>query len=166
MSSVVTNRLYYWISSMLIYLSFLIANLLILRSEYQRRKESSIAFTTKWLKSFSLLCIISGFINPLFSLLGYIPFLCTFTELVNYLTTALETLFMGYYQLSRLYYCFANDQTHSNKGYPKYLFSIMYALGLFFCINVIPTLLFNDTQVLIISDCGYDHNYNFYYRPL
>ena len=163
--SVVIRSPYYWITLSVIYLLFCFTNLLILKSEYHQRNDSSITFTTKWLKIFSMSCIICGFINPVFSLLGFVPYVCVLSEFINILATILEPLFMGYYQLSRLYYCFSNNQIHSNKGYPKCLFIYMYIFGVFLGVNTIPTMLFNDTQVLIISSCGYDDNYNFYFQP-
>ena len=36
---------------------------------------------------------------------------------------------MGYWQLSRLYQCFSKESSHTNLGYPKCLFMVMYLIG-------------------------------------
>ena len=79
----------------------------------------------------------------------------------------LQTLFLGYYQLSRLYYCFANSQIHSNKGYSDAVFMIMYSTGLVITLftTVTAPLFMNNTGGYINSQCGY-REYQFYHIPI
>ena len=68
---------------------------------------------------------------------------------------------MGFYQLSRLYYSFANSQIHSNKGYPKCIFIIMIIFGVLIMINlVILSIIFHDGPYM---ECGLDSKWQFYY---
>ena len=97
----------------------------ILFSEIKHRKKLSITFTTKWLRLFSISCFITGCLAPLFLFLGYIPIFCTFARFIGFSCFALQGIFMGFYQLARLYYCFANTQIHSNRGYKKQVFIVM-----------------------------------------
>lgn len=79
-----------------------------------------------------------------------------------------QIISMGYYQLSRLKYCFSNDQIHSTKGYPKWLFIFMYVLGIILCINWIlwmtSTNLSADDPGTLFSFCGIKtrSNYEFH----
>ena len=74
---------------------------------------------------------------------------------------------MGFYQLYRLYYCFANEQIHSKKGYPKCLFIIMGIYGVSFGIYVYIILLFAgiDDTSLFVSECGFNDKYEFFSYP-
>ena len=76
------------------------------------------------------------------------------------------SLSMGFYQLSRLYYCFANNQIHSDKGYPKWLFNIMYIIGVIICLNYAVS---NETMPnfsIFNSKCGINDKFEFYYHSL
>ena len=135
---------------------------MILKKEISNRSanhERSAKFTTRSLKYFSLICIISGVLRFIFGLFEYINGLCTFSAYVAVFCWSLQGTSMGYYQLSRLYYCFANEQVHSNKGYPKYVFIIMYILGLIHLINyplsaALSTVIGSD----FFKECSYIYN--------
>ena len=74
---------------------------------------------------------------------------------------SLQVLFKGLYQLSRLHYCFANDQIHSNKGYPKWLFIMMITAGIVLSISyVISVLLLYPYSIL--STCGITKELEYY----
>ena len=60
---------------------------------------------------------------------------------------------MGFYQISRLYYSFANEQIHSNKGYPKWLFNLMIAIGIFLSINYPLSFILSPHLISIKSKC-------------
>ena len=78
----------------------------------------------------------------------------------------MQFLMMGCYQLSRVYYCFANEQIHSNKGYPRWLFITMYITGVLLCTNVLISGTFFLPQGVFVYDCGFTNNLQFYYYPI
>ena len=99
-----------------------------IRHRYFREKQP-LTFSTKWLEAFSLLCIICMFLSSLFYTLKFFLFFCTFSLFLTNVFIIFGVMFMGYYQIARLYLCFANEQQHSNKGYPKRLFIFMYLVA-------------------------------------
>ena len=104
-------------------------------------------------------CIVSGFLQQLFSSLIYMPILCMFVGFMALICYTIQLVFMGYYQLCRLYYCFANSQIHSNKGYPKWLFIIMYAYGTVGCVLYIIFYFLDNT-------CRINDKFFFYSTPI
>ena len=71
---------------------------------------------------------------------------------------------MGFYQLSRLYYCFSNQQIHSNKGYPKCLFIIMYAMGIMVGIGVVFSAKMWEGSNFFRTDCAINHDLVYHYQ--
>ena len=114
-----------WTSLLTINFFWIIPTCIIVRSEISKRQSTTLSFTSRRFKIFSMSCIIFGSLSVLFYVLWFIPGLCTFSGFAAYLWGIFSFIAMGYYQLCRLYYCFANDQIHSNKGYPKWLFLVM-----------------------------------------
>ena len=110
-------------------------------------------------------CVVSGFLCPLFLILEYIPGLCTFSTYTGWLCMNIQFLSMGLYQLARLYYCFANDQIHSNKGYPKWVFIVMVIIGVIVIINLNISYIFIVAS-LMKRECGYSNRFEYYYRPV
>ena len=141
---------------------------LILRSEIRKRKQFEIEFTTIWFRLFSITCIASYFLTQIFSILAYIPGFCTFSDYLSSICGIMMYTSMAFYQLYRLYYCFANEQVHSNKGYPKYVFIVMGTLGvivsIYTCISGFFRGIDNDTALL--SKCGYNDKHQFYFDPI
>ena len=72
---------------------------------------------------------------------------------------------MGFYQLGRLHYCFANSQIHSDKGYPKWLFIVMYIIGIFIAISFVVLVEMLDDYHIFNSKCGINDKFEFYYQP-
>ena len=133
-----------------------VIGLLILISELKQRRKSSTSFTTKWMKIFSLSCIICCVTYSLFAVLAYIPLVCTVSVLMR--GGSLMLLFMGFYQISRLYYCFSNEQVHSQKGYSKCTFRILIASGIFIFINFMTA----STLTWTPKKCGYNDQADYY----
>ena len=74
---------------------------------------------------------------------------------------------MGFYQLSRLYYCFANAQIHSSKGYPTWIFIIMHSIAICLIPIGMSALVLSDFEYSMIrSDCGFNNHFEYYYYPL
>lgn len=67
---------------------------------------------------------------------------------------------MGFYQLSRLDYCFSKEKVYSNKGYPSWLFLAMYAIGICGVMSMLiaPWLLYN-TRIQKCGICWHDGTY-------
>ena len=131
----------------------------------KQRYKPTTQFSTLWFKSFSFLCIVCGFLDRLLFALAYVPGLCLFTAFIGLISGVIQGVSMGFYQLYRLYYCFANKQIQSNKGYPKCIFIIMYIFGIIVGINAFLSFLFIPKGAFINTDCGIDTNLNSYKHP-
>ena len=57
------------------------------------------------------------------------PWILSFGTTSNVLVFSTQFMFMGFYQLSRLYYCFSNKQLHNRNGYPLCVFIIKFVSG-------------------------------------
>ena len=153
----ITEPTVLWILTALLWAVVASIHFVMLYIEIQRRRKASVRFITKWFKIFSISCILSGFAYPVFCLLRYIPGLCKFSMFIALICFLCQVLFMGWYQLSRLYYCFANAQIYSNKGYSKRLFTFMYVAGIIILSLYGTGLLFgyNERALFINTKCGY-----------
>ena len=147
----------YWISESVISITSAVFNILILHSECKKRRQNDIKYTTKWLKLFSMICIISGTIYSIYLSVSHLPMLCEISTITTTMT-ALQFIAMGLYQLSRLHYCFANSKVHSNKGYPKWIFIAMYLIGI---VNGIQGSLTRFIWNSVLK-CGINNNMEFY----
>ena len=74
---------------------------------------------------------VSEFINPI----GYTPGLCYFGYYINNVLGLSQSVFMGFDQLPRLYYCFSESNVHSTKGYHSSLFYVMFVIGFILITN-------------------------------
>ena len=96
-----------------------------LSRESWKRKYGNLLFPSKGQAIFSYLSLCVGplyaTMSALFLFEGIRPEVLAMCMI--FLQT--QSLFMEYYQLSRLYYCFSRDQIHSDKGYPKWLFKVI-----------------------------------------
>ena len=126
----------WWISQSIITLIYTIANSLILHHEIKKRRDSTIRFTTNSLKYTSLSCIIFCLMANTLLLITYFNVFCLFAAYLAFVCMSLETLAMGFYQLSRLYYCFSNSKIHSKNGYPKWIFIFMIVWGILIPNNI------------------------------
>ena len=160
-----------WIPSLAVHMIAMTIGFLILKSEIHERKESKIIFTTIWFKIFSTTCIASCLFVQMFESLSYAPGFCIFS---NYLVTVSSVSLYGSmccYQLYRLYYCFANEQIHSNKGYPKWVFISIGAWGMIHALHICISDVFRDVddedvaEIILTSECGYNDKYEFYFYP-
>ena len=157
----------FWITRTAFAVMFVILSFLIMKRELKKRffqRQIKVEFTTKILQYSSLMGIISSFITFTMSSLGFFNITCIFGRFIGYVFVSIQFTSMGFYQLSRLYYCFANSQIHSNRGYPKWLFIIMCIIG----IIVLPTypisILYSASGTVIKSHCGIsgDDWYHYY----
>ena len=132
--------------------------------EIKKRNQHHTKFTTKSLEYSSLICIIAACITNIFFTLNEVHGFCSISTFIANTTFIISSVFMGFYQLSRLHYCFANSKIHSNKGYPKWTFIIMIIIGIFI-IFLWPITIMGLFDV-IYSKCGITSEFEFYYIPV
>ena len=159
-----SQPVWFWVTSIIYQTVLVLISLKILSSEIKRRKETNTSFTIPSLKTYSILCMTTAMAMLLFALLEYIPFICTFGAALSYASGAATMLFMGFYQLSRLFYCFSNEQVHSDKGYPKWLFIIMGIAGIFLSINFVVGIFV--TYQVLNQRCLYNESYEYVRIPV
>ena len=160
MSTVQVRPFEHWIISDIISFITAIISLWILVSEITRRRNSRITFATKWLRVFSSSCLALCFASQVCYISQYFPGFCIIFSWIGWILLVLTVWSLGLYQLSRLYYCFAD----SNQGYPKWVFSMMIIIGTV----IVMTVIFSDPlkNGSIRSKCGYDDNYALVMHPI
>eukprot|EP01084_Bolivina_argentea_P177546 307009_1 len=147
-----------WILISLIGLLTMVISILLLNKERENRKSRSNTFATKFLKIGPILCIISGISFGCSQFVLFFNGFCHIAGYWNVISIGSQAVIMGFYQLSRLYYCFAQNKVYSNKGYPNWLFLIMYTFGaIYFFYNVIFPLFF--LQSYLPKSCGINSQY-------
>ena len=122
----VTTPLSRWLIAMAISFICLLITMTILGRERQNRRKPDNVVAPKYLSSFSYCCIILAPINTLWSCLRYFPGLCYLWPYMASLFVPIQFAATGFYQLARLYYSFSRQQVHSDKGYPTWLFIILF----------------------------------------
>ena len=101
-------------------------SLYILSRESWKRKNTYIMYPSKWMAVFSFLCIAVGPIYPMIYPFMVLYPAATALECCASIMAFSQSLLMQWYQLCRLHYCFSKDKSHSNNGYPKWMFIIMF----------------------------------------
>ena len=134
-----------WIPISLFGLIVAIINIAILKIEFNKRNRSrkTIIFITNYIRYGPIICIISAIIFGTNLCLSFFPPFCYISKKIYTLSLTFQGCCLSFYQLSRLHYCFANSNIHSNKGYPNWLFVIMYSIGIIIIINasIIPWII-------------------------
>ena len=156
----------HWIPLIILNVIYMIIAFRILFSEIRTRKQPSVTFTTGQFKIWSIMCITSSFTQLFCALLTPFNVLCTFAEFLNWTSLVTTGLSMGFYQLWRLHYCFANSQIHSDKGYPKWLFHCMYIIGILVAIGNIVAMDMVQNYGLFNSKCGINDKFEYYAHPI
>ena len=108
------------------------------------------------MRIFSIGTLWSCFIAALFVTLAVFPGFCYLGLSGKAIVFGFAIVFMGWYQLSRLHYCFSNEQIHNRNGYPLSLFIVLIAFG--------PILLIDYAVVYVLayplpSDCGFKSDF-------
>ena len=103
----------------------------ILYKERQKRRLNDTKFASQRLADLSKICMLLGFIFPIIHPLGYIHHIaeyhiCSWTLSLVTIVLIAQGLFMDYFQIARLYYCFSQENAHSVHGYPRWLYIIMF----------------------------------------
>eukprot|EP01084_Bolivina_argentea_P270703 460366_1 len=150
-----------WITTSLIGLLLMIINGHMLNNEIKKIKSGSARYTTKYLKLASVLCFSSGTIAGLSMFLKYFNGFCYFAEHFASIMPLFQPIFIGFYQLSRIFYCFSRNKVYSDKGYSNSLFIIMYVIGAILAINVVLYSLKDMSNI-----CGINKKYQYYFQPV
>ena len=146
-----------WISSCSLSFILLVLNTRLVSKEYKRRRAGNITFTTKYIVLWSILCMILGPTCLLVITLKQIPGFCYISLVIFRLTLYAQPIILGLYQLSRLHYCFAREKVYSNKGYPNWLFLIMFG----YAIILYSGISFFSIDHYVVS-CGINNRYQAY----
>ena len=124
-----------WITLSILGLIATTLNIRILFKEYTKRQLQDIQFTTKWLRIHSLISHMFGIGYAITWTVDYLPFTCYFSAPLQFTCGTSQLLFIGFYQLSRLYYSFSKSNVYSNKGYRNWVFITMFSIGILILIN-------------------------------
>ena len=111
----------------------------LLYKELEKRDPNKTSVISKYHQYWCILCIISGMLYGFCTFIRFFPILCHIGGDRVFVTFgALQGIFIGIFQLSRLYYCFSRSKVHSKKGYPTWLFKIMYSIAIILLLVNIP----------------------------
>ena len=133
-----------WICRVIFLLSFFIYTY-IFKCEYKKRKQQPIPLYNniyeKLLDIWSILTIISTILTAIFYFIGRFPWtVCLYANILGSIFFSYGRIFLSFYQLSRLQYCFLEKQIHSKKyGYPNWLFYLLYIIGI--CITLFVSII-------------------------
>ena len=115
-----------WISAACISLVGFVLSMCLLGRERRNRQRRTIPFPSKYLSLFPYSSIALTPLATLSCVFYDLNGICLVARNVTPILCAVQYLLFSYFQLSRIYYCFSEKQVHSNKGYPKWVFSIMF----------------------------------------
>ena len=127
-----------WLSEIIASFICTIIQSWLLKKELTRIRNGDANYTTPYLRLWVFLCIGCGILSTTSRVFRFFPGFCHFGYFATLdVASASQAIFMGFYQLSRLYYCFSIDNIYSDKGYPRCLFYIMFIIGALLSINFI-----------------------------
>ena len=149
-----------WISCILFsFIMFLFTSRIFIRERRNRRKRQ-VPFPSKWLESSSYLSIACAPPVTVIYTLLYFNGICLITRNISYLIFDIQSAAFICYAIARLQYCFSKQQIHSNRGYPKWVFVVMY-IGT----AVIITAIFVFWQLMgPTTDCGIENGIAYHKR--
>lgn len=125
---------------------------IIVYSEISKRQLPTTKFSSKYLCFTSAVCIWCGPISSLLLILSVVPGFCMMRLIGSAMVLSTQFQFMSFYQLSRLHYCFSNQQLRANKGYPLWIFVVMIIIGIILWICILIQRVAVDT---LPAKCGY-----------
>ena len=122
-----TTPYWIWIPTTIIGFALCCATIYIFIREQRKRQNTKLIVVSKYLSFFSFLCISTGTVFSFCVLCWYINGICYIAGPLSNIAGTVQPAAMECFQLSRLYYCFSQQKVHSDKGYPKWIFVIMYS---------------------------------------
>ena len=151
-----------WITPVLLALLQMGVTCHLLANERQKRRSGSATLTTASLRRWSLLCIAFAPAVGLCVFLQYFQGFCYFAHLIHHIAGPCQAICMGFFHLSRLFYCFSSSQTYSANGYSQLTFAVMYCLG-------VAILIYIGTFHVVTGEirlvCGIDKHSRFFMAP-
>ena len=109
----------------------------------------------------SLGCLWCGPISALCLILSVIPGFRMMQRIGSVMALTTQFALMSFYQLSRLHYCFSNQQLHGNKGYPLWVFLVVITIWtITYTMQWIQYIFVNTLPY----HCGYRDDLSFFYR--
>ena len=146
-----------WIPYCVIGFVVFLLNSCLVFKECKMRKSENITLTTKYLALWSMSSMMAGSISLLFEILMEFPGFCYVSRAASRAFIYSQPITFGFYQLSRLHYCFARTQVYSDKGYPDWLFITMFGVAI--VLYVFEIIISIDHYV---SSCGINYEYQSY----
>eukprot|EP01084_Bolivina_argentea_P170267 295045_1 len=148
-----------WLSISVIGFIATIIIIYILKNEIKKEKSGAATFTTKWLRLWSFLVLLSGLLHTLCVFIQYFNGFCYFSGIVRKPSSLIQPFLMGCYQLSNMYYSFkTNGKSHSDRGYQKWVFIIMFSIAAICSIN---TLILG-VIMCIPYECGIEPDFSYH----
>ena len=134
-----------WIFRLLIGIIGIAITAKLLHTEIKKRRLQTTHFSSQYLRITSAVCFWCGPISPTLLICSVIPGFCMMRFIGSTMTFYTQILFLSFYQLSRLHYCFSNQQLHAKKGYPFWVFVMMVIIGIILWISGLMLHIFVDT---------------------
>ena len=126
--------------------------------EYKKRRSETSWFASDYMRITSAVSIGCGLTSNALLCLGLIPGSCYLQDTAGFLVAGAQFVFMGFYQLSRLHYCFSQNSANHQNGYPQWTFVVMATVGLLILTFFSMLLIFGQT---LPSNCGFVEKYSF-----
>ena len=117
-----------WFPMMIFSIIPFAACLYILGRERQSRRERTFQTPSKYLSFFSYLCITLGPFAVIAVALQNLNGICYILKNVANSLLYSQFIAMESFQLCRLHYSFSRERVHSDKGYPKWVFQLMFTV--------------------------------------
>jgi len=140
-----------------------IINLGFLATEYTKRiSPKDTPFLSKWTKETSFTCIIFGLIYTSISILARWHNFCFVGKPIQIISLTSQAIFMGFNQISRLYYCFSRNSVYNKAGYPDWLFKLMIMIGIIYLLmaSIYPWFWISE-----LCGGGYENKYEYIAPP-
>ena len=152
-----TNALWSWPIFCVIGFIAMTIHIVMSYKEFKKRTspQTNVLFISKWLKRFSTVCFLCGILSGFLAMIQLLPGICYIGWHIKQIIIHTQGVSMGFFQLSRLYYCFSQSTSYSDLGYSNKLFIIMYGIGIFILIS-------SQTVWLRVNlFCGIDQHYRY-----
>ena len=99
-------------------------HLYILIMDNSSKKAHGTVFINRWMKVLPTVTIVSGMIQGLVGSIAYFQYICNVAHLFGTIATSTQIVSMGFYQLSRLNYCFSQSKVSMENKYRDNLMGI------------------------------------------
>ena len=133
--------------------------ILMFEIKIRRCKSQQITFISKYAKFFSIIALILPVLTGLYTTVWFLNGFCHLSGFY-FVQGVMTPISIGFYQLQRLYHCFAQDKSYSNNGYPRWLFIVMYFIGAYHIIS--NGICFPYRSLRTVEQCGINDEYQYF----